>query len=70
MATVDRATKVRGGTEAARATLLEEGGVHRYQTIGVVTVELPMARCLRSIDSRLWAEHFSRPNVTEPGVCC
>jgi hypothetical protein len=42
MATVDGATKVRGATGAARATVLEEGGVHRYQTMGVVTVELPM----------------------------
>jgi hypothetical protein len=42
MAMVDGATKVRGATEAARATVLEEGRVHRYETMGVVTVELPM----------------------------
>jgi hypothetical protein len=45
MATVDGATKVRGATgaaRAARATVLEEGGVHHYQTMGVVTVELPI----------------------------
>ena len=42
MAMVDRATKLRGEMGAARATVLEEEGVHRCQTMGVVTVELPI----------------------------
>jgi hypothetical protein len=42
MATVDGATKLRGATGAARATVSEKGGAHRYRTMGVVTVELPM----------------------------
>jgi hypothetical protein len=42
MTMVDGATKLRGAMGAARATVLEEGGVHCYQTMGVVTAELPM----------------------------
>jgi hypothetical protein len=44
MATVDGATKVKGATGVARAMVLEEGGVHCYQTMGAVTVELPMGK--------------------------
>jgi hypothetical protein len=37
----NRGAKTEGSDGVARATVLEEGGVQRYQTMGVVTVELP-----------------------------
>lgn len=45
--------KSEGSDRGDEGKVLEEGRVHRYQTMGMVTIELLTVMCSRFIDSRI-----------------
>ena len=58
-----RSDKIEGGDGGGEGDGIRRRRSIRYQTMGVVTVELLMSRTLRSIDSRPYIGSFSLPNV-------